>query len=148
MRTITSAQVLAAKAVTDELAKTVDRLFISANSGAAVDRLLDSTNALLDTAARNLGEVNALLGAPAGSFTADTKLNQLAHAIAFQRQVELGYGGEVRTIEPSVIKPTRGGKYLVYALRVEPGKAPSMRSYRLDRIESVSVTDVPFTAAE
>jgi len=72
----------------------------------------------------------------------------LAHAIAFQRQVKLGYGNDVRTIEPSLIKETRGGHTLLYALKVEPGRAPSLRSYRLDRVTSVEVTNAPFTAPD
>jgi predicted DNA-binding transcriptional regulator YafY len=77
-----------------------------------------------------------------------TKIDQLCRAIAFQHQVRLGYSGTVRTIEPHVIRETRGCRLLLYALKVEEGSAPELRSYRLDRVESVEVTSEPFVGPE
>lgn len=55
--------------------------------------------------------------------------------------VELGYGGAVRLIEPYSLRRTRAGKLLLYAMKVRSG---DLRSYRVDRIESVRATRRPF----
>ena len=56
--------------------------------------------------------------------------------------VDLGYSGEHRLIEPYSLRRTRAGKILLHALREDNGEN---RAYRLDRIQSVSVTNHPFT---
>ena len=55
--------------------------------------------------------------------------------------VELGYNGEVREIEPYSLRRTRDGSLLLYGVRVADGE---IRSYRVDRITSVSVMSTPF----
>lgn len=55
--------------------------------------------------------------------------------------VELGYGGEVRLIEPYSLRRTREGALLLYALRHEDR---ALRSYRVDRIQTVRVTNQVF----
>ena len=56
--------------------------------------------------------------------------------------VDLGYSGEHRLIEPYSLRRTRVGNILLHAIRADNGEN---RAYRLDRIQSVSVTNHPFT---
>lgn len=55
--------------------------------------------------------------------------------------VELGYDGRTRLIEPYSLRRTREGNLILHALRL-PDRGH--RSYRLDRIQSVRVTDQIF----
>ena len=55
--------------------------------------------------------------------------------------VELGYDGRKRLIEPYSLRRTREGHLILHALRL-PDRGH--RSYRLDRIQSVRVTDQIF----
>jgi hypothetical protein len=55
--------------------------------------------------------------------------------------IELGYRGGVRLIEPYSLRRTRSGQLVLHALRVD---TRAHRSYRVDRIESVTVTTIPF----
>lgn len=57
--------------------------------------------------------------------------------------VKLGYQGSVRTIEPYSLRRTQAGDLILYAIRVENRE---LRCYRVDRIESVSVTGIPYRA--
>lgn len=56
--------------------------------------------------------------------------------------VELGYQGRKRIIEPYSLRRTMEGKLLLHAIKVNTREH---RSYRVDRIESVEVTNQPFT---
>lgn len=56
--------------------------------------------------------------------------------------VLLTYGGKTMTIEPYSVRRTRGGDFLLHAWNVD---ANEHRSYRLDRIESASMTSQTFT---
>lgn len=76
-------------------------------------------------------------------------LQMLCAAIAFQRQVMLSYDGSLRRIEPHCIRETNSGRLLLYATRLndyDPGR--ELRSYRIDRIEDVDVTERPFDGPE
>jgi predicted DNA-binding transcriptional regulator YafY len=55
--------------------------------------------------------------------------------------VALGYQGSTRLVEPYALRRSKAGKLLVYAIKVETGE---IRAYRVDRIESVRVTDTAF----
>jgi hypothetical protein len=55
--------------------------------------------------------------------------------------VDLDYGGTSRRIEPYSLRRTLDGNIVLYAVRVDNGEP---RSYRVDRIQGVRVTDVPF----
>ena len=55
--------------------------------------------------------------------------------------IELGYNGTTRIIEPYSLRRTREGNLILYAIRAEDR---GTRSYRIDRIESVEVTNRPF----
>ena len=56
--------------------------------------------------------------------------------------VDLGYQGSRRTIRPYSLRVSRGGNLLLYAVKHETDE---LRSYRVDRIESVAVTTKPFS---
>ena len=56
--------------------------------------------------------------------------------------VDLGYNGRQRLIEPYSLRRTRDGNILLHAIRADRGEN---RSYRLDRIQSVTVAKHPFT---
>ncbi len=56
--------------------------------------------------------------------------------------VRLGYGGSVRVIEPYSLRRTRDGNLVLHAIRVDSGEH---RSYRVERIESVEVTNQTFS---
>ena len=55
--------------------------------------------------------------------------------------VELGYQGSTRLIEPYALRRSKAGKLLVYAIKANTGE---VTAYRVDRIESVQVTDIAF----
>jgi predicted nucleotidyltransferase component of viral defense system len=55
--------------------------------------------------------------------------------------VELGYRGTMRKIEPYSLRRTQAGDLILYAIRVDNRE---LRCYRVDRIESVSVTGIPY----
>lgn len=55
--------------------------------------------------------------------------------------IELGYGGSKRIIEPYSLRRTRAGHLLLYAVK---SATREIRSYRVDRIRSISVTQRPF----
>jgi predicted nucleotidyltransferase component of viral defense system len=55
--------------------------------------------------------------------------------------VELGYQGTKRIIEPYSLRRTKAGDLLLYAVRASNRE---LRCYRIDRMESVQVTDTPY----
>ena len=55
--------------------------------------------------------------------------------------VDLGYGGSVRRIEPYSLRRTSQGHILLFGIKVQTRET---RGYRLDRIQSVQVTQQPF----
>jgi predicted nucleotidyltransferase component of viral defense system len=55
--------------------------------------------------------------------------------------VELGYQGSRRIIEPYSLRQTRDGNLVLHAIRVD---SRAHRAYRVDRIQSLRVTDRPF----
>jgi len=55
--------------------------------------------------------------------------------------VDLGYQGRVRRIEPYSLRLTQAGDLLLYAVKRATGE---LRSYRVDRIQSASMTDEGF----
>lgn len=56
--------------------------------------------------------------------------------------VDLGYNNSIRRIEPYSLRRTRAGNLLLYGRKVGTKET---RAYRLDRIQSIEVTTVPFT---
>jgi len=55
--------------------------------------------------------------------------------------VQLGYGGIKRLIEPYSLRRTKDGNLLLYAVKTTTGE---LRAYRVDRIESIKVTNTPY----
>ena len=58
--------------------------------------------------------------------------------------VELGYKDSVRLIEPYAFRRSSAGAFLLCAVKVESRET---RTYRLDRIQSVRVSNTPFRPA-
>ena len=57
--------------------------------------------------------------------------------------VNLGYDGQDRLIEPYSLRRSRTGNILLHAIRADNGEN---RAYRIDRIQTVTVTTQPFTS--
>ncbi len=55
--------------------------------------------------------------------------------------VDLGYQGSIRRVEPYSLRETKAGDILLYAVKSQTGE---IRGYRVDRIESASVTNQAF----
>lgn len=68
-------------------------------------------------------------------------LEPVRFAAANHLCIELGYGGTKRQIEPYSLRRTKEGYLLLYAVKTDTG---NLRSYRIDRIESIRVTNIPF----
>jgi len=68
-------------------------------------------------------------------------IESLRFAAANHLCVDLGYGGSIRRIEPYAFRRTKAGKILLCAVKVETRES---RTYRLDRIKSIHVTNQPF----
>ncbi len=56
--------------------------------------------------------------------------------------VRLGYEGSTQIIEPYSLRRTSDGSLVLHALRVDSG---DLHVYRVDRIESINATSIPFT---
>lgn len=68
-------------------------------------------------------------------------LEVIRFAAANRLCVELGYDGSRRLIEPYSLRRTREGNLLLHAVKHERGEP---RSYRVDRIESATATQISF----
>lgn len=55
--------------------------------------------------------------------------------------LELGYNGTMRLVEPYALRRTQEGKILLVAVKSEGRET---RTYRLDRIQSIKVSTIPF----
>lgn len=55
--------------------------------------------------------------------------------------IELGYKESSRLIEPYSLRKTRDGNLLLYAIKASSGE---LHAYRVDRIQSVTASNVPF----
>ena len=73
---------------------------------------------------------------------APSSLESIRFAAANRLCVELGYKGTSRIIEPYSLRRSQAGNLVLYAIRTD-SREP--RAYRVDRIESVRVTDNMFT---
>lgn len=69
-------------------------------------------------------------------------LEQIRFAGNNRLLVELRYQNSTRLIEPYSLRRSRAGNLLVYALKHETGE---IRAYRVDQIQGVRITDIPFT---
>ena len=68
-------------------------------------------------------------------------LEQIRFAGANHLLVELAYQGTTRLIEPYALRRSQAGNLLIYAIKTSTGE---VRSYRVDRIEGVRVTNTAF----
>lgn len=75
---------------------------------------------------------------------ADVPLEVVRFAATNRLCVELGYAGRVRVIEPYSLRRTSAGNLVLHALRADDR---GHRSYRVDRIQSVGITNRSFTPA-
>ena len=71
-------------------------------------------------------------------------VESLRFAAANHLCVDLGYGNSVRRIEPYAFRLTKAGKVLLCAVTIQTRES---RTYRLDRIQSIKVTNQPFRPA-
>jgi predicted nucleotidyltransferase component of viral defense system len=71
-------------------------------------------------------------------------IESLRFAAANHLCVDLGYGDSVRRIEPYAFRRSKVGKVLLCAVKVQTRES---RTYRLDRIQSIQVTNQPFRPA-
>lgn len=78
----------------------------------------------------------------AWTFGGGRRLESIRFAAINHLCVDLGYGGKHRLIEPYSLRRTRDGNLLLMALHAADG---AIRSYRVDRIQSIKVTSRPFT---
>lgn len=68
-------------------------------------------------------------------------LERIRFAASNRLCVSLTYDGTVRRIEPYSLRRTRDGHVVLYALRADTRE---IRSYRIDRIQGASLTDITF----
>lgn len=71
-------------------------------------------------------------------------LETIRFAAANHLCVELGYNGKTRLVEPYSLRRTRAGFLLLYAVRLD---SRALRSYRVDRIYNVRITNQPYRPA-
>ena len=90
-----------------------------------------------------LGEDEDLWTPPPTFWSSGTgsRLEPIRFAAVNRLLVNLGYNGSNRLIEPYSLRRTRAGNVVLYGFRAEGG---GIRSYRIDRIQSVTVTGNPF----
>ena len=69
-------------------------------------------------------------------------LETIRFAAANHLCVTLGYGGSKRLIEPYSLRRTLDGNLILYAVKTDGGE---VRSYRVDRMQSLQVSQHPFT---
>lgn len=69
-------------------------------------------------------------------------VESIRFAAANRLCVELGYLNSKRIIEPYSLRRTKDGNMLLYAVKADTGE---VRGYRVDRIQSIKVTQRPFT---
>lgn len=74
-------------------------------------------------------------------FASQSALNALRFGASSHLLVDLRYGGSTRRIEPYSLRRTRAGQVVLHAVRADNRQH---RSYRVDRIQSASITDIPF----
>jgi len=80
--------------------------------------------------------------AMAWAWHTSTPMEIIRYAAASRLCVNLAYQGSRRLIEPYSLRRTRDGNLLLYAVKHDTKED---RSYRVDRIQGVEVTKIPFT---
>lgn len=69
-------------------------------------------------------------------------MDKIRFAAANRLCIDLGYKNSHRLIQPYSLRRTKDGAMLLMAVKHQTGQA---RSYRLDKIQSASISSVPFT---
>jgi hypothetical protein len=69
-------------------------------------------------------------------------LEAIRYAAANHLLVDLGYQGTTRAIEPYSLRRTKADELVLYAVKSSTGE---IRAYRVDRIQSATVTREPFS---
>lgn len=118
----------------DQFWNEMPRLFAWLNGAAAED----------EPELAPLGADDEIWTPPATFWTtgAGNRLEPIRFAAANHLLVQLGYDGQTRLIEPYALRRTRDGNIVLHAIRADSGEH---RSYRVDRIQSVTATTHPFT---
>jgi len=68
-------------------------------------------------------------------------LEPIRHAAVNRLLINLGYQNKFRLVEPYSLRRTQAGNILFYAIK---SKVKQIRAYRIDRIQSVEVTNQPY----
>lgn len=97
---------------------------------------------ILTPAAGRAGESVWVPSPTAWSWGSGPALEPVRFAGANTLCIDLGYHDTVRRVEPYSLRVTRDGNLLLYAVRREDRE---LRSYRVDRIQSIEITTEPFT---
>lgn len=147
MKGITKLEVTTVRGLTKLLENEVDRLFNRCEPGNNSERQAETA---LEGALDYISDAVRQLDTAVSKFPAETPpsdlVSKLSGAIAFQKQLELGYDGSKRTVEPHSLRVAGNGQTLLYGMRIDKGVKAQVRSYRLSKIESVVVTDRVFVA--
>lgn len=93
-------------------------------------------------AAGGAGEMVWSPSPAAWSWGSGPALEPVRFAGANRLCIDLGYRGTVRRVEPYSLRVTRDGNLLLYAIRRDNRQ---LRSYRVDRMQSIEITTEPFT---
>ncbi len=79
--------------------------------------------------------------AMAQAWHTSTPIEIIRYAASTRLCVNLAYNASDRLIEPYSLRRTREGNLLLYAVKHNTGE---LRSYRVDRIQNATVTQIPF----
>ncbi len=89
------------------------------------------------------GETVFQPGRVSSAFRIEPSLQRIQFAAANRVCVALGYHGKVRTVEPLSFRRSKDGNRLFYGFEREAGH---VKAYSLSKIQSVEVTNQPYTA--
>lgn len=100
---------------------------------------LDGHEAVALASAPMVGDIESTWSPPPtiSTWGRGISLEPIRFAAANRLQVDLGYYGTTRAIEPYSLRRTRDGNLLLGAVRAATGE---VRAYRVDRIQSVKIT--------
>jgi len=88
------------------------------------------------------GTVRAAMPPTVASWPGGAPLERVRFAAMNQLCIDLRYGGTVRRIEPYSLRQSKDGNLILYAVHQSDGKP---RSYRVDKIEGVTITRESFS---
>lgn len=94
------------------------------------------------TAANEMSSAEWALPPTIRAWGVGVPLETVRFAAANHLCIELGYDGSRRVVEPYSLRRTRDGNLILHAIRADNR---GHRAYRIDRIQSITVTSQPFT---